>query len=140
MKTALWRVRMAVLGTALLGLAGATLFWAQMSATLREQPDVYRIEEQQARLAGVAEMLPPDATVGYLSDVPFGNTEGQVYFFVTQYVLAPRLVVEETPAQRQRWVVGSFLKRPDIARIEREHGLKLVRSFGRGVYLFERGS
>jgi hypothetical protein len=140
MKTALWRVRIAVFATALAAFAGAAVFWAEMSAALRENPDSYKIEEQQARLAGVAEMLPVDAIVGYISDVPFGKADGQVYFFVTQYVLAPRLVVEETPSRKQRWVVGNFLKRPDVAQIERERGLKLVKYFGRGVYLFERGS
>lgn len=140
MKTRLWRVRIAVFATALVGFWSAALFWGEMSAALRDNPDSYKIEEQQSRLAGVAELLPLDATVGYISDVPFGNADGQVYFFVTQYVLAPRLVVEETSSQRQRWVVGNFLKRPDISQLEREHGLKLVKSFGRGVYLFERGS
>lgn len=140
MNTRLWRVRIAVFATALAAFCSAAFFWGEMSAALRDNPDSYKIEEQQARLAGVAELLPLDATVGYISDVPFGNADGQVYFFVTQYVLAPRLVVEETPSQRQRWVVGNFLKRPDTGQIEREHGLKLVKSFGRGIYLFERGS
>jgi len=133
-----WRAWTALAAVSLAGLAGAILYWAHTSRILREEPDAYKIAEQQARLAGVVEMLPVDATVGYISDVLFGKADGQVYFFVTQYVLAPRLLVEEKPERRPRWVLGNFLKRPDIEQIEKEHRVKLVKSFGRGVYLFER--
>lgn len=133
-----WRAWTALAAASLAGLAGAVLYWAHTSRILLEAPDSYKIAEQQARLAGVIEMLPIDATVGYLSDVPFGKAEGQVYFFVAQYVLAPRLLVEEKPERRPRWLLGNFLKRPDVQQIEKDHGVKLVRSFGRGVYLFER--
>lgn len=133
-----WRAWTALAAASLVGLAAAILYWAHCDRLLREAPDSYKIAEQQARLAGAAGMLPVDATVGYLSDVPFGKADGQMYFFVAQYVLAPRLLVEEKPERRPRWLLGNFLKRPDIEQIEREHGVKLVKSFGRGVYLFER--
>ena len=122
----------------LFGLAGAVLFYVAADSLGRDAADYYKIGEQHARLAGVLEAIPPDATVGYISDVPFSKPEGQVYFFGVQYVLAPRLLVEETESRRQRWVLGSFLKRPDVARIERERGLRLVKSYGLGVYLFQR--
>lgn len=132
------RVWTAVFAAIVLGLAGAVLFYLDVDRFSRDNPDAYKIEEQHRRLAGIVEALPPDAVAGYLSDVPFTKPEGQVYFFGVQYAIAPRLLVEETPQRRQRWVIGSFLRRPDIQALEKEHGIKLVKSYGMGVYLFQR--
>ena len=91
---------------------------------------------QQARYAVVRADLPALSVVGYYSDVPTGTREGDVAFFATLYSLAPHLVVEEVRGRRPELVIGNFSKMPDLGRLERERGLKLVKNYHGGVMLF----
>jgi len=91
------------------------------------------------RFRGVNAIVPAEAEVGYLSDLATSNSDGELWFDGAQYALAPRLVVPYESVQRKDWILGNFSKPVDLAQIERENHLKLVRDFGSGVVLFRGG-
>jgi hypothetical protein len=132
------RALIGIAASAVLALIGAFQSYGLLADFSRQNQDPYRIEAQQERFAGVAAMLPADAVVGYISDLPYANSEGSANFFGVQYALAPRLLVEESERHKQRWVVGNFWKKPNLAEIEETYHLRLVRDFGAGARLFRR--
>jgi hypothetical protein len=50
------------------------------------------------------------------------------------------LLVDESDGTKQEWVVGNFLRKPNLPEIEKAHNLRLVKEFGLGVYLFRRAT
>ena len=148
----------------------------------------YMIGIGPERFREVIAMVPAEAVVGYISDLPdSGSERGPVRFLETQYALTPRVAIpletlenpqmvwslaflqaqnalvprlvipletlrkearavgnflnaeieREKPVQeKQHWVLGNFSKPMDLAQIERENRLNLVRDFGLGVVLF----
>jgi hypothetical protein len=101
------------------------------------------------RFRGVIAMLPTEAVVGYISDLPNSSPEESsrraLWFFGARYALAPRLIVwpgqlgnRSIHAQKQDWVLGDFSKPMDLVQIERENHLNLVRDFGSGVLVFRK--
>ena len=94
------------------------------------------------RFRGVIAMLPTEAVVGYISDLPNSSPEESrkraLWFFGARYALAPRLIVWPTNAQKEDWVLGNFFKPMDLVQIERENHLNLVRDFGSGVLVFRK--
>ncbi len=90
--------------------------------------------EAERRLDGLKEYLPSRGEVGYLTDCePGGELFGR--FIVTQYVIAPAILVEGAGPDL---VIGDFKGRVDVAALCRANGLELVRDFGGGVMLFRR--
>ena len=132
------RVLIGIAVTAVLAMVGAFDAYDSLAGFSRASPDSFKIGEQHRRLAGVNAALPPETVVGYISDQPFSTPDGQAAFFGVQYALAPRLLVDESDGRKQEWVVGSFLRKPDVAAIEKTHTLQLVKEFGLGIYLFRR--
>ena len=125
-----------------IGVASLLSMWAtfhfldEYTIYSRQSPDPWGMARQQVRYAAVRADLPARSVVGYYSDVPTGAHEGDVAFFATLYSLAPHLVVEEVRSQRPDLVIGNFSKMPDLGRLERESGLKLVKNYRGGVMLF----
>ena len=134
------RALIGVAAAAILCLAGAFMAYDSLVTNGREFQDYYKIEAQQRRFAAVNATLPPETIVGYISDLPLGADDWQVNFFGVQYALAPRLLVEDSDSRTRQWVVGNFLRKPDLPEIEKAHNLKLVEEFGLGVYLFRRAT
>jgi hypothetical protein len=102
----------------------------------------YQIGIQSERLSGVMEMVPADAVVGYVTDLPprldaHWPTNDEFIFTAVRYELAPRLVMPLVAGQMQTWVLGNFSKPVDLEQIERQYHLKLVKDFGSGVILFQ---
>jgi len=117
--------------SALLSIYGALQFYGEQQERNRLQPDPYKLVDQERRFAPVREMVPPDALVGYVSDL----TEQPALIRTAQYVLAPRLLVSRPASD---WVVGNFAWPQDFAAFARAHGLILVKEFPDGVILFRR--
>ncbi len=134
------RASIGVAAAAILCLAGAWRTYDSLVTQSRTFQDYYRIEAQQQRFAGVNATLPPETVVGYISDLPVGADDWQVNFFGVQYAVAPRLLVDESDGNKTEWVVGNFLRKPDLPEIQKAHNLKLVKAFGLGVYLFRRAA
>ncbi|MCW5977496.1 MAG: hypothetical protein KIT09_05440 [Bryobacteraceae bacterium] len=120
----------------LLDLYQATKFYNQ------QQPDPYRIGYQAPRFAEAMKMLPPDAVVGYVSNLDFGEIRGSSAFFGAQFALAPRIVVPNDHPASGPLVLGNFsadVETSDISsRLAREQGLRVVRDFDAGVVLFRK--
>jgi hypothetical protein len=88
------------------------------------------------RFREVIAMVPPEAVVGYVSDLPDSTQRGQVAFYGARYALAPRLVILHETPQKQDWILGNFSKPVDLAQIEKENRLNLVQDLGSGVVIF----
>jgi hypothetical protein len=122
----------------LLSLASSFAFFDEWTAKYREQPDPWAIARQQVRFAALRAELPAGTVLGYYSDVPPGKREGTVAFYAVLYSVAPHLLVRDEVRPQPGLVVGNFARRPDLARLELESGLALVKDYGRGVVLFRR--
>lgn len=123
------RVHVAVGLLVSLALLSGLRFLVQIAALARGAggPDEVSLYDQ--RFAPVRRALPRLGTVGYLSDRPDADRE----FFMTQYALAPVVVVADT---RAPLVVGNFFD-PDLALgLAAERRLALLQDFGAGVALY----
>jgi len=128
-----WRSLAGVAIAALLSVAGATEFYGEQTERNRVERDPYKVSDQVIRFAPVKEIVPPDAQVGYVSDV----AADPALVLTAQYALAPRLIVRN-PASG--WVIGNFSKPQDFAAFGRGRGLTLVKEFPSGVVLFRRST
>jgi hypothetical protein len=118
--------------TALLSLYGAIQFYGEQSERNQTQRDPYKLIDQERRFAPVREIVPPNALIGYVSDMATDPT----LMLTAQYALAPRLIVKNPTSN---WVIGNFARPQDFEAFARAHGLTLVKEFPDGVVLF-RGS
>ncbi len=116
---------------ALFSLYGALQFYGEQREIDRLQPDPYKLIDQERRFASVREIVPPNARVGYLSDLATDPT----LLLTAQYALAPRMIVKNPTSD---WVIGNFARPQDFEAFARAHGLILVKEFPDGVILFRR--
>jgi hypothetical protein len=73
--------------------------------------------------------------VGYVSDYDDNSDEDGMAYGMTQYVLAPIILVR---GKKRNFIVGNFHgANPNIKAYEEEN-LSLYRDFGNGVILFQR--
>ncbi len=114
---------------------GAFAFRDAEASYQARSADPYRIADQGARLANVRAALPPNAVIGYISDIPADNPLSGPVFTVTAYQLAPRII---QMGDSYAVVLGNFTKPADFASVGRQHGLRVERDFGNGVVLFRR--
>jgi hypothetical protein len=128
-------VTAAVMLAAALSLAGSVQYWNAESDYQHQSPDPYRIADQATRLADFRTAVPPDAILGYLTDVPADNTLNASMFFAAQYQLAPRLLQKD---QSHDLVLGNFARPADFASLGQQHGLRIERDFGNGILLFRK--
>jgi hypothetical protein len=117
--------------SALVSLYGALQFYGEQRALNRIQPDPYKLIDQERRFAPIREIIPPDALVGYVSDLATDST----LLLTAQYALAPRLLVRNPSSA---WVVGNFARPQNFEAFARARGLILVKEFPDGVILFRR--
>ena len=101
------------------------------------------IGDQERRFREVAEMLPVDAVVGYISNLDSDDISGAAAFFGAQWALAPRIVVPYDSPRATEFVVGNFSADVEAAdftsRVTRDTGMHVVRDFDSGVVLFRKG-
>ena len=87
----------------------------------------------EERFSGLLELLPKQGVVGYISDKFDDPNLDAKAFFLTQYALAPTIVVRE---KIRPMVVGNF-ENSEIRTEEYEkNGLSLYKDFNNGVMLF----
>jgi hypothetical protein len=122
----------------LLCLTASLDFLEVMTANYRERPDPWGVAQQEERLAALRAELGAPAVIGYYSDVPFARNAGQAVFFSALYTMAPHLLAAERVSPRPEMVLGNFHERPDLVLLEQQHGLKLLKDYGRGVMLFRQ--
>ena len=124
-----------VIGAAALSLWGAVAYFGFETEFQKQDRDPYKIAAQSSRLEGVRGALPENAVIGYLTDLEKGSVAASATFNATQYILAPRILQEDTA---QPLVLGNFSRPLDFAALGRQHGLRIERDFGNGVVLFRK--
>jgi hypothetical protein len=123
---------------ALIGL-GSSLFQASRAEPVRrrrlghdeETLDVRRFER-------LCRLLPAHATIGYEADSqnPLEDRQEVRRFYLTQYALAPVIVVAGTSRE---FVVANY-RDPDRCRVCKSPDFALVADLGEGLMLFRRTS
>ena len=99
----------------------------------RKELDQITIYEK--KFTELKEVLQNHLTVGYVSDYDDKSNEDGIAYGMTQYVLAPIILVRGI---KRNFIVGNFHStKPNIKAYEKEN-LSLYRDFGNGVILFER--
>jgi hypothetical protein len=93
--------------------------------------DVLAVGQYERRYDEMRPLLPRRGVVGYLSD----RMDAVAEYYLTQYTLAP-LVVARSPGHAV--VVGNFFDPRAGPALARQHGLVIVRDFGRGLLLLRR--
>jgi hypothetical protein len=131
------QVLIACAAIALLALWGTVNFYGATAQMVGDNADVYKVGDQAARFQDLMSALPPTAIVGYVSDVPVGETLGAALYSSAQNTLAPRLVTAERVQPPPEWVIGDFSKPLDMVQFGKQRGLALVKDFGNGAVLYK---
>lgn len=119
-------------------LTGMALAWGvglyRQSAALGFRfQDLEDAPVYEERLGRLREMLPRHATVGYVDDFPAGPLDTPGKFLLTQYVLAPVLVV---PGPHQPLVIRNMHRPQNQPLTAAERRWTLVEDLGNGVHLY----
>jgi flagellar biosynthesis protein FliP len=94
-----------------------------------------QITVYEKRFIELKEFLQNHLVVGYVSDYDDNTNEDGIAYTMTQYVLAPIILVRGI---KRNFIIGNFHgAKPNIKAYEKEN-LSLIRDFGNGVILFER--
>lgn len=128
----------AVVVVIVLSLMAAMNFLASIKTYDQGQPDPYQVASQEARFQPLLDRVPPNAVVGYFSDLSLDNNAGLGAYFVAQYWLAPRLLVPVTTAAWHEWAIGNFSKKLDAPAAGVPYQLNEVQDTGAGVILYRR--
>ena len=100
-----------------------------------DRKELDQITVYEKRLIGLKEFIQNHLVVGYVSDYDDNSNENGIAYTMTQYVLAPIILVRGI---KRNFIVGNFHSaKPNIKAYEYEK-LSIYRDFGNGVILFER--
>lgn len=129
------RILGAALCIAAVSLLSIGRFFFQVADFFPKAPSPDGVTDFNSRFQGLRAMLPPKGIIGYMTDpeTPAADTNAQAEYHLTQYALAPVLVVY---SQDHRFVIGNFHKTVTTGSL-RDRGFKLVREFGNGIALLE---
>jgi hypothetical protein len=101
------------------------------------------VSNWEARCQELKQALPPTGEIGYLSDwdlpgwqaSPNNQSDMDNEFRLTQYALTPRVLVRGAASNE---VVGNLTSAESVGVIEKQFSLKMVHSYGLGIYLFQK--
>ncbi len=124
-----FRLRVAVLLLVSIAVVSGVRFLVQVATLARDWPGSDEVTLYERRFDALRRALPRHGTVGYVSDRPEAGKE----FFLTQYALAPLIVVRHPGAPL---VVGNFFDPDTAPGVAAERRLVLLHDFGDGVALF----
>ena len=89
--------------------------------------------DYESRLTPVREMLPKEGVVGFVTGKALEPSETVLYFYLTQYSLAPLIVAKG----KDHAFVVAYLKDGQAPDAEPGlQGLDLVKDFGHGIRLY----
>ena len=108
-------------------------FLRQSSATHFHFTDLDCVPDYEARLAPIAKTVPADAVLGYIDDIPSPASAPSGKYFLSQYVLAPRIVRHGTD---NALVIVNY--ESPVHRFVPSAGLSSanVKDFGQGIWLY----
>ncbi|HVN87832.1 MAG TPA: hypothetical protein VMW17_23585 [Candidatus Binatia bacterium] len=85
------------------------------------------------RYAALPSLLPPDARLGFLSDLPISDDDtGKTVFYETQYVVAPHILLNSVAP---RFVIGNLSEPERLAAFCRDFRLVPVATAAPGLVL-----
>ena len=129
------RVLGAILSVAVASLLSVGRLFFQVAEFYPKAPSPDGVTEFDGRFAVLRGMLPPKGIIGYMTDPDTtpADTNARAEYYLTQYALAPVLVVNSS---QQRFVVGNFHRAVTTGGL-RDRGFKSLREFGNGIVLLE---
>lgn len=99
----------------------------------RGRSEIAGVSAFERRLEPVKTLVRPHATVGYITDTRPEETTTTAEYYLTEYTLAPRIIVN---SMDQKFIVANFhLPQQEPTNLGLK-GLELVRDFGAGVKLY----
>jgi hypothetical protein len=101
---------------------------------LRNHKGEDHISLYENRFAQLRQVLKSGTVMGYFTDQAPESRDYVKNFYLTQYALAPVIIIQET--QRQ-WVVGNFSKSTATPAVAPHKSLYLWKDFGNGIALFQ---
>ncbi len=119
---------------ALLGVAVASIFWVLLDVTqaFSHRTTSYGVDSFENRFGDLPKAATPQTVFGYVSDNRPDDPSDQAEYYLTQYTLAPAIVVSTTTEPE---VVANFhAANPDMKVLQARH-LTPVRNFGNGIML-----
>ncbi len=121
----------------------ATMDYYRIAAISNEQQaDIYRVSYQEPRFRAVMAGIPPDAIVGYHTNLESGSLRDDVAFRGAQYAFAPRLLRRVENGDYGEYAVGNYTAevetRDMIISAARDFSLEPVQQLDTGVVLYRR--
>lgn len=129
------RLQFGALAAVLLAFWGALEYYQLESVWNNEFRDPYLIAAQHARFEGAKQMIPPDAIVGYITDLEPNSVSWSAAFNGAQYVLAPRLL---EPGTTRQWLIANFARPADFLAFAKSTGFHIEKDFGNGVVVMKK--
>lgn len=127
------RVRVALVAAAVLCAWGSLEALSWEAAYQKQSRDPYMLGAQDVRLDQIRDTVPPDAVMGYITDLKPNSTEDSATFGTAQYALAPRILKRGSYAH---WVLGIISRPDDELTLARLHNLTAQIGFQNGAVLF----
>lgn len=102
--------------------------WPNVSASplgLRTGLAYTPLDYANDRTAFIRQQVPPNASIGFITDLPPGAFEASRAFYEARYALAPRIIEPFTPG-RHVWVMGDFEQEAAASALAAQYNLTLV--------------
>ena len=135
------RIRIGLIVLLLISLRMIQTRIPPMSSWKVPPPNSDQISRNELRFADVRPALPAYGRVGYVTDIPsdqvLANGDAEGRYFLAQYSLAP---VQLINSGEEKIVVGDFKEPKGLQRVLDETNLRIVRDFGKGVFLLQAGT
>ena len=118
----------------LLGIAVASIFWIllDVAGAFTRSTKSYGVDSFEKRFGDLPKAVTPRTVFGYVSDNRPDDPSDQAEFYLTQYTLAPAILVS-SPTEREV-VANLHSANPDMKALQ-ARGLMPVRNLGNGVFL-----
>ncbi len=123
------------LAIALLGML-RTLDMHFVREPIARLPEAMARPKLDARYAGIRKDLPAHGHVGYISDLPLDQEEGDALHLQTLYALAPLVVARDDGSPGL--VIANLADPSKVDDLSRRAGLEAVKAYGSGVWLLRR--
>jgi len=88
----------------------------------QQYPDAYGAARAETRFAPLLAKVPPNAALGYLTDLESTHQAYSAAFLAAQYALAPRQLLMLSTKTRPEWALGNFTKPVDFGLAGAEQG------------------
>ena len=119
---------------ALLGIAVASIFWVllDLAGQFSHGTQSYGVENFENRFGDLPKAATPQTVFGYFSDNRPDDPSDQAEYYLTQYTLAPAIVVSSITEREV--VLNAHSANPDMKALQ-ARGLIAIRNFGNGIFL-----